>query len=274
MHPLIPYFEQPVINLGPLPLHGFGIMVAAGFLIGGQIAMKRAERLGLDPEAINRLIGWLVVGTFIGGHVGYGLLYAPAEYFAEPIKFLKVWDGLSSFGGFFACILISIWFFKRNNLPLWPYLDCLGIGMAVGFFLGRTGCFLAHDHPGSISNFWLAVPGICSGSRGNTDNACHDMGLYEALFALCVFFLFLWLDRKPRVLGFYPLALGALYGPVRFYFDGFRPEATDVRYLGLTPGQYWSLGFFLFCSAMLIRRYRSGDEPVWAPKKAKTQQGS
>ena len=30
--PLIPYFEVPVIHLGSLPIHGFGILVALGFI--------------------------------------------------------------------------------------------------------------------------------------------------------------------------------------------------------------------------------------------------
>ena len=57
MKPLIPYFQIPVIEIplpaflpwGVLPVHGFGILVALGFLAGGWLAMKRAERVGLDP---------------------------------------------------------------------------------------------------------------------------------------------------------------------------------------------------------------------------------
>ena len=85
---MIPYFEVPVIQIGPVPLHGFGLLVAMGFLVGGQVAMTRAKKVGLDPDMINRLIGWLVVGTFVGGHVGYGLMYAPGEYLRNPIEFL------------------------------------------------------------------------------------------------------------------------------------------------------------------------------------------
>ena len=91
--PIIPYFEIPVVHIplpgdmtifgfDHIPVHGFGILVAIGFLMGGWIAMRRAERIGLDRERINQLIGWLVVGTFVGGHVGFGLMYKPQE---EPL---------------------------------------------------------------------------------------------------------------------------------------------------------------------------------------------
>lgn len=273
MQPLIPYYQVPVLQLGPLPIHGFGMLVAAGFVFGGNVAMKRANRSGLDGEAINRLITWLVVGTFIGGHVGYGLMYKPAEYLANPIEFLKVWQGLSSFGGFLVCVPLSIWFFRRNKLAVMPYMDSLAIGLSLGWFYGRMGCTVAHDHPGTPSTFWLAK--YCRPVEGHTlalpdfmvDNAhaadlrwgpclgsgpavssidqqvplsfdgvlsAHDMGFYEALWSLAVFGLFLLLDRWPRKPGFFFTLLGVLYGPARFAMDSLRPESTDGRWFADT----------------------------------------
>lgn len=297
MEPLIPYYQVPVIHIGPLPIHGFGMLVAMGFLFGGNAAMRRAEATGLDPEAINKLLGYLVAGTFFGGHVGYGLMYEPAEYFADPKKFLYVWQGLSSFGGFVVCVPLSFWFFHKHKLKIWPYMDSLAIGLALGWFFGRMGCTVAHDHPGFASDFWLAkycrpvvghtleLPsflvdsghdlrwGPCA-SVGNavTDIAqqvpadfggvvaAHDMGFYEALWSIAVFGLFLALDRVPRKPGFYVTLLGVLYAPVRFGMDFLRPN--DTRYLSLTPAQYWSILFLLFSGYGLWLRLRTTDRPV------------
>jgi phosphatidylglycerol:prolipoprotein diacylglycerol transferase len=181
--------------------------------------------------------------------------------------FLKVWDGLSSWGGFLACIPICIWFFKSEKVPVWPYLDCIAYGLTVGWFLGRMGCFVAHDHPGPETNFWLGVYGICQppGHNGAPSIACHDMGLYEALWSLSMFGVFRVLDTRARVPGFYPLLLGAAYGPVRFAMDSVRPEVTDARYAGLTPAMWLSALFFVLCVGWLIQRSKSGDAPVWAP---------
>ncbi len=299
MGPLIPFYEVPVLHLGPIPIHGFGLLVALGFVFGGNAGMARARRAGLDPEALNRLISWLVVGTFIGGHVGYGLMYKPKEYFANPVEFLKVWQGLSSMGGFVVCVPLSIWFFKRHKLPVWPYMDSVGIGLALGWFLGRMGCTVAHDHPGTPSNFFLAKycrpveghtlvspdflrearhdvrwgPCLDSGPPAPTalDQvpsdwtgvvAAHDMGFYEALWSLAVFFLFLWMDRVPRKPGVYITLLGVLYAPTRFAMDFLRPETTDVRYLSLTPAQWWAIAFFVVSLWALVGRLRSSDRPI------------
>ena len=274
LKPMIPWFEQPVLDIplpdglpfSHIPLHGFGLLVAVGFLLGSKVAMNRARRIGLDPEPINQLVGWLVLGTFVGGHVGYGLMYAPHEYLSDPIKFLHVWEGLSSWGGFFVCVPLAFWFFKKNRLPMWPYMDCLAHGMTIGWFFGRLGCFVAHDHPGPPTEFFLGVYGMCPpGHNQLPDLACHDMGLYESLWSLSMFGLFTLLDRKARTPGFYPLLLGGLYTPIRFMMDFLRPVATDVRYFGLTPAQYACLLFMGLCGLGIYWRSRSGDAPVWAP---------
>jgi phosphatidylglycerol:prolipoprotein diacylglycerol transferase len=262
-------FGIPLTVDFPVVIHGFGILVAIGFILGGNIAMARARRVGQDDDAINRLIFWLVVGVFTGGHIGYGLMYKPEEYLAEPIKFLYIWEGLSSFGGFVVCLPLCIWFFRKEKLEVWAYLDSVAIGLTIGWFFGRLGCFVAHDHPGSPTDFILGVYGMCPGL--SDDIACHDMGLYEALWSVSMFGLFLLLDRVPRVSGLYVCLLGAFYGPVRFCMDFLRPESTDVRYAGYTPGQYWSVVLTLLAVGFLVKRLRSGDTPKPWPAVPSTQ---
>lgn len=269
---LIPYYQVPVIHLGSLPIHGFGLLVAIAFIVGGNVGQKRADRVGLDGEHIQRLLSWLVVGTFVGGHVGYGLMYKPQEYFDNPILFLQFWQGLSSFGGFVVCVPLAFYYFKRHNLKMWPYMDSVAFGMAMGWFFGRLACTAAHDHPGTPSDFFLAK--YCRPVEGHTVQlpsfmvddhltdlrwgpcrdggapvtsidqmvpadfpgvlSAHDMGFYEALWSLAVLGLFLFLDRKPRKPGFYVTLIGVLYGPVRFYMDYLRPESTDGRWFADT----------------------------------------
>lgn len=273
MKPLIPWFEPPILEIPlggfTLPLHGFGFLVALGFIFGGRAAMNRAKRIGLDPEVINRLIGWLVLGTFVGGHVGYGLMYKPEEYLANPLEFLKVWQGLSSFGGFIVCIPIAIWFFRSERVPVWPYLDCLAYGMALGWFFGRMGCFVAHDHPGTETNFWLGVYGICQ-PAGSKMVACHDLGLYESLWSLTMFGVLSLMDLRSWKPGTLVLTYGLTYGPLRFAMDFLRPEVTDARYFGFTPGQYGSALLTIVCIAALVMRMRSSDAPVGPGFKAST----
>jgi phosphatidylglycerol:prolipoprotein diacylglycerol transferase len=265
MHPLIPYFEPfsfEIPGLG-LSIHGFGILVAIAFLVGQSISQTMAEKFTGDKtaaERVNRLVGWLVVGTFVGGHMGDVLFYKPNEVLKDPMMLLRVWEGLSSFGGFSVCVPLCIWFFRKEKVDPWPYLDALAIGFSAGWFFGRMGCFSAHDHPGRISDFWLAVPGMCpaeivkplyTGELGdikgfadfNRTIACHDLGLYEAFWSGGVYLLFRFFTRKPRFSGFYVAWIAMLYGPFRFALDFFRSASIDqdARHFGLTPAQIGSI---------------------------------
>jgi prolipoprotein diacylglyceryltransferase len=89
-----------------------------------------------------------------------------------------------------------------------------------------------------------------------------------------MYFVFLAMDRVPRVPGFYVLLLGLSYGPVRFFMDFLRPETTDVRYAGFTPAQYFSVALTLFVVAYLARRLKSGDEPYWPKSESDSEAGA
>ena len=247
MHPLIPFFEPPAFTLpfngpsgDPLSIHGFGIMVALGVLLGSQLSMRKARNDGLDPEVLNRLVTWIIVGIFVGGHLGHALFYQPEYYMKHPIELLYVWDGLSSFGGFIASAILCVIFFKKERKDFWMYGDTVAFGLQLGWALGRVGCFLAHDHSGTPTEFWLGVYGMCP-DRPQTV-ACHDLGLYEAIWSgLVILPLFLYFDKKPRFPGFFIGVMCLLYGPMRLFMDIFRSPVTDTRYLGLTPAQYGSV---------------------------------
>ncbi len=273
MRPLIPFFDHPKITIPlpfdlPLPtgpvseltIYGFGIMVALGFLIGAKVAVNHANKSGMDGETVNKLVGWLVIGTFVGGHWGYALMYAPAEYFAEPVRFLHFWEGLSSFGGIVTCIVIVIWWVYKEKLPGWAFADSLAHGMGIGWALGRTGCTLAHDHPGAVTHFFLGRQGICL--NNDPAMACHDLGMYEAIWAYSMFVVLRILDKKPRTAGVQAILLGLCYGPVRFGFDFLRPESSDPRWFYLTAGQWWALVLTVGCAALLWWRLATNkDEP-------------
>ena len=128
----------------------------------------------------------------------------------------------------------------------------------VGWFFGRVGCFSAHDHPGNQTDLWLGVYGMCpTKAAGGIDVsiACHDLGLYEAFWALAMVIAFKLLDRVPRHPGFFMGWFITSYAPVRFAMDFFRHPDLDTRYFGLTPAQYGSaavLGLGIF----FLRKYR------------------
>lgn len=263
-------FTIPVINL---PIHGFGLMVALGLYLGTEMAMAKAKRDGLDPDIINRVVTWMIAGIFVGGHLGHALFYEPHKIAEDPLYLFKVWDGLSSFGGFIVTAFLCWLFFRKENnrvkksnktrqangkkllLPVRAahYGDCVIYGFPMAFGFGRIGCFMAHDHPGLESNFFLAVQGVCENHWGKVEYACHDLGLYEAMWACTMIGVVAILDKKTRFPGFYLAMIPIVYAPFRVFFDSLR--TADTRYAGLTPAQYGAMVlFFVGLSVLLVQR--------------------
>jgi phosphatidylglycerol---prolipoprotein diacylglyceryl transferase len=263
--PLFPYVTLPELTLlpaealggfpsSPLSLKPFGVLVATGVYLGAYLALRRARKLGIEPRAMTSFITWVVGIGFVGGHVFDLLFYYPERLVEEPLALLKLWDGLSSFGGFLGAAIGAAWWRQRHRVPMLPYADTVMALLPVGWMFGRMGCASVHDHPGVRSEAWLAVrfPG---GAR-------FDLGLLELLYVLPIAALFLWLGRKRRPWGYFVALACVCYAPVRFGLDFLRERAEaagevtgalDPRYLGLTPAQWGCFVLFGLGAGLLWR---------------------
>lgn len=245
---VIPWFELPPIevplpNGAALPIQPFGLLAVAGIAIGSKIAAHSAEKNSAERNGIAATSAHdLLTHMIVAGMIASPLL---AAAFYHPSWFATVWSdptfpGLSSFGGFAgATIGLAIWRWRRRESVL-AVGDSLAFAFPFGWFFCRLGCFVAHDHPGAESRFVLAVDDYYGLGVPR-----HDLGLYEALWALATAIGFAMLARKPRPVGFYVAALFLSYGPVRFLLDFLRADPSfpngDERYFGLTPGHFGSL---------------------------------
>jgi phosphatidylglycerol:prolipoprotein diacylglycerol transferase len=236
---MIPWFNINFPSIGPLTVHAFGILVATGILVGSRLTRSRGRELGLQDEMIASMITSVLICGFLFAHVFDVFAYQTAGDHPTLWQIINPFGGFSSFGGFIGALGGLFYWTRKHRQPVMPYADALAYGLATGWMFGRLGCFTAHDHPGLQTDFFLAVqyPG---GAR-------HDLGLYEALWALAVTAIFQLLARKRRPLGLYVALLSLLYGPVRFALDFLRASdvaGADPRYLGLTPAQYGSVAVF------------------------------
>jgi phosphatidylglycerol---prolipoprotein diacylglyceryl transferase len=272
---MIPYIEQPSWQLGPLTIHAFGVAVAAAAWVGLTLGQRRFERECLDPAVGNRLGGWILIGGIFGAHLFSVLLYFPNELRNDPWLLLRVWENVSSMGGMLGGMIAACFFFTLRSRELtWRtrlrYADVVAFAFAPALAIGRVGCALAHDHPGRVTSFPLAVSLESPAARGYVSAVYeaaglafpratealgfHDLGLYEFfLVGLVIVPAFTWWARHPRPPGFYVAAFAALYFPVRFGFDLLR--VADVRYLNLTPAQ-WTAAVALVVLPLAAMRHR------------------
>jgi phosphatidylglycerol:prolipoprotein diacylglycerol transferase len=262
--PLIPYIEAPEIDLGfleyvpilnqyidpadPPSIKPFGTLVAIGVYIGSVVAMQRARERRIDSKVMSDFVFWVVSIGFVLSHVLDAIAYHPDTVLRDPLYLLKIWEGLSSYGGLIGAILGAfLWSWSRKK-PILEMCDVTVSAFPISWIFGRAGCAVVHDHPGALSNAWFAVKypahQLQAGFDGRYDLGLIEMVLTLPLAAAC---WILWRKRPLRANGFYIGLTLTAYAPVRFFLDFLRADASDLvlgrgaldpRYAGLTPAQW------------------------------------
>lgn len=275
---MVPFFPQPEYHLfGPVTVHAFGAIVALSLIVGWRMAVTRSRTKGIDPELFQDLLLYVILSGFIVAHLYSVLAYFPRETMENPLLLLKIWENISSFGGF-AGGLLGLWLFFRfkardvDAAARLRYLDVIAYVFPFAWAIGRIACTVAHDHPGTITTFPLGISLKSPEAQAYIASfyreagrlaevpptgelakmAFHDLGWYEFLYMSCLMVpTFLLLDRKPRPPAFFLIAFLLLYVPARFLLDFLR--IGDARYFGLTPGQYAGVAVFLAAVYLMVR---------------------
>ncbi|GAC1355796.1 MAG: prolipoprotein diacylglyceryl transferase [Polyangiales bacterium] len=251
----LPYVNIPDGHLGPVPIHPFGVLVATGVLIGTSLMVRRGERYGIPRAKFESFISYSLVFGFVLSHVLDELMYRPREALHNPLQLLKIWAGISSYGGIIGGVVGALVYGFVKKEKILPYLEHVGAIFPIAWIFGRSGCSVAHDHIGRESASFLAVnfPG---GPR-------FDLGLLELMATIPIAGLVLWFASKPRRPGQILALVALVYAPIRFGLDALRAvdiANPDARYFGFTPGQWLSIALLFVGVALLV--HARGKPPL------------
>jgi len=252
------------IHLGPLEITGYGIMMAIGFLMAGWAAQINLKERGLNPE----YAADLVVGAVIGGILGAKLWYValtgdPAALFSRA--------GLVWYGGFIGGVLATMFVGWRRHVPFRLTTELAAPGLAMGYGMGRLGCFLVGDDYGIPTTLPIGVQfpeglppttvqalqeqfGVSPppGAQPTDLLAVHPTQLYEAVIMLVIFAILWRLRHHKHATGWLFGLYLTLAGTERFVIEFLRVK--DDRFFGpLTLAQSTALVLIAIGIWLLMR---------------------
>ena len=249
-----------LLTIGPVTLHGYGLMTAIGILAAYFSAEYRAKKKGLDSSRIFGLVISCVVLGYICSKLLYLITVLP-DILADPSVF---WSSLANgwvvIGGILGGILGGWLYCRFRKLPVWNFFDVgmASVALAQGF--GRIGCFLAGCCYGAETQGAFAVTFTDSDFAPNGIPLIPTQLISSALDFLLFFFLILY-DRKLKkregeVTAWYLI----LYSAGRFILEFWRGDINRGFVGSLSTSQFMSIFTFLAGVVLLILRMKSRPE--------------
>lgn len=261
----IPYTTFPTIELGPLNLRTFGLMVALGVLVGAWLAANYAERYGIERDETYRVATWMVLAGIIGSRLTWAATHT--DQIENPVDVIAIWEGGIQFsGGFLVALIVGLPFFRRwSRLQRWRMLDGYAFGLTLGLAIGRIGCYSVGEHFGRTTDFFLGtrydggeVREPFLGDRPlAVGETFHQTALYEFLYLVILFVVMAAFVLRSRRAGREPApgtlvgAFVLVYGVCRFVIDSLR--VNDERVAGLTGAQWMSLAMIPAAAFILLK---------------------
>lgn len=263
MQPADPYF----IQLGPLAIRWYGLLIGLAVVAGAWIATKEAGRRRENPQHGWDALFWAVGLGFVGARL-YHVLSSPtgaggglAYYLQNPLQIVAIWrGGLGIYGGL-AGGALAVWLYTRKHrlsLPRW--LDIAAPGVLLGQAIGRWGNFFNQELYGNPTTLPWGIP-IAQAQRLPQfqtlppDTRFHPTFLYESLGAFLGFLLLLWVARRFHGWlrdGDVALLYLLVYPTIRFLTELQRPDAWTI--LGVPTAQWVALLLAAFSVGLWVYR--------------------
>jgi phosphatidylglycerol---prolipoprotein diacylglyceryl transferase len=228
-------FTSPgaAIQLGPMSLRWYGVLIASAVLIGMALSQRLARMRQINPELMGDLVIWLIVGAIPGARLYY-VLFQWNYYSQHPDQILAIWrGGIAIHGAIIGGTLAAILFSRLKQCSFWRLADVVAPSLILGQAIGRWGNFFNSEAFGSPTNLpWkLFIPTEHRPPGSAAEAYYHPTFLYESLWNLMVFGLLMALFvRFPKLKrGTLFLVYAIAYSLGRFWIEALR---TDSLMLG------------------------------------------
>ncbi len=260
---MIKYTPIPVLfQVAGIKISSHIFMIALALLVFYVLARReladlrrKDKKIRLHLSHIDEILLWTIIGSIITARLGYIILHPSG--FSNLLDVIKIWDGgMLIYPGILGGLIFAFAYTKAKNIDFFEVTDLFAPYIALGFAIGRIGCFLNWDAYGKASEFPFAVwvNGIPH----------HPAQIYLVMGNLAIFFVLTAMKKRAGAFikkrgNLFSLFL-LLYALLNFIVDFFRIYPKQEFLVGLSLSHWISiLLIFVSISALILanrkRRY-------------------
>jgi phosphatidylglycerol:prolipoprotein diacylglycerol transferase len=210
---------RPILfHVGHMTIYSYGVLVAAGVLLGLFFAERSARPVGIDPDRVWNMGVYMVLAGLAGSKLWLLTLYA-GDYWVHPralLSFTTLRSGGVYYGGLGAAVLTGVLYAHFQKLQPALLADVFLTALPLGHAVGRLGCFAAGccwGKPTSLPwgvTFTSPVTAVLVGTPLGVP--LHPTQLYEAGLEFLDFIFLVWLLPRRSFPGQAAAAFLVLYG--------------------------------------------------------------
>nr|WP_208416408.1 prolipoprotein diacylglyceryl transferase [Thalassobacillus devorans] len=255
--------DRVFLQLGPLSIYWYGVIIAAGAYLGLWLAVRETERLGLKKDLMIDAVVIAIPVAIISARIYYVIFEWERYAGGSLLDIFAIWEGgIAIHGALIGSVITAIVYARVKKVSVWMLLDIAAPSILLGQAIGRWGNFMnqeAHGGPVSESfynNFMQYLPEFITNQMCIGGTMYHPTFLYESVWNILGFVLLLVLRRYNPLRGEVFLSYVIWYSIGRFFVEGLR---TDSLYLvgDIRTAQAISIVLVVASIAAIIYRRKS-----------------
>ena len=263
----IPSPSTNAIEIGPLSLHLYGLMLALGVLAAYKISEVRYARYGRDPADIARMSVVVVIAGVLGARIYH--LFTGYKWDQDGIAgAFQIWmGGLSIWGAVLGGLIGVLIMCRVQHLDTFVVTDAIAPALLVAQAIGRFGNWFNQELFGRPSTMpWaLKIDESHRPARYLAYQTFHPTFLYESLWCLTAFAVILWAERRFRFRKGQTFALYvAMYTLGRAYFEWLRVDPASEIF-GIRFNLLLSLALCIGASVWFVVLSRRPESEIALP---------
>jgi phosphatidylglycerol---prolipoprotein diacylglyceryl transferase len=265
----IPSPSSGEIEVGPLALHAYGVMLLLGILAATWLTGIRWTGRGGTWDLVLSVAMWGVAGGIVGARV-YHVVTSWSEVPAEWWGPFAIWEGgLGVWGGIAGGVLAGAVVVRRAGESVFAFMDAVAPGLLLAQAIGRFGNYFNQELFGEPTDLpWALEIDPANRPDGFEQFATfHPTFLYELLLSLVGVALLLLLDRRVRLKppGLFALYV-AWYTLGRFFMELLRIDPSK-EFLGLRLNAWVSIVVFAAAVVAFVWSQRREEDAPRAPRR-------